>query len=240
MKRFWMLLLFILMTTAVACTGSVTSTSEPTIEPSPTAVVESPAEEDSMASAAVMPPEAMSEATSDHAMSEGDMSDTDEMNDTSSEPPAEEDTDPVTALAAWQTLPLTNARTGETFTLGDFSGQTVLIEPMATWCSNCRQQLLNVQQAQALLGEGDVVFVALSVETNISDAELASYADGQGFDWTFAVMSPEILQELANSFGRTVANPPSTPHFVIRPDGAVTELFTGIQSPEEIVSLING
>ncbi|KPK07150.1 MAG: hypothetical protein AMJ56_13680, partial [Anaerolineae bacterium SG8_19] len=40
---------------------------------------------------------------------------------------------------AWQQLTLTNARTGETFTLADFGGQTVFVEPMATWCSNCRR-----------------------------------------------------------------------------------------------------
>jgi hypothetical protein len=148
-------------------------------------------------------------------------------------------TDGSMALAAWQTLPLTNARTGESFTLGDFAGQTVFVEPMATWCSNCRQQLMSVQQARAGLSD-EVVFIALSVETNISDADLARYADGFGFDWTFAVMSPEILQELATTFGRTVANPPSTPHFVIRPDGSVSELITGIQSPADIAALVGG
>jgi thiol-disulfide isomerase/thioredoxin len=148
-------------------------------------------------------------------------------------------TDGSMTLAAWQTLPLTNARTGETFTLGDFAGRTVFVEPMATWCSNCRQQLMSVQQARAGLSD-EVVFIALSVETNISDADLARYADGFGFDWTFAVMSPEILQELAATFGRTVANPPSTPHFVIRSDGSVSDLITGVKSPDDIVALVTG
>ena len=65
----------------------------------------------------------------------------------------------------WRSLPLTDARTGETFTLGGLGG-TVYAEPMATWCSNCRQQLKNVQAARAQLGDG-VTFVALSVETNL-------------------------------------------------------------------------
>jgi hypothetical protein len=33
----------------------------------------------------------------------------------------------------WTKLPLTNAHTGETFTLANFAGKTVYIEPMATW-----------------------------------------------------------------------------------------------------------
>lgn len=58
--------------------------------------------------------------------------------------------------ADWRTLPLTDARTGDTFTL---AGQTVYVEPMATWCVNCRQQLGRVGEAKAQLdaqAEGEV------------------------------------------------------------------------------------
>ncbi len=142
---------------------------------------------------------------------------------------------PAVTLPVWQTLPLTNARTGESFTFADFAGQTVFVEPMATWCSNCRQQLGNVRSAREQLGE-NVIFVALSVETNISSADLAAYADTNGFEWHFAVMTPELLAELVNTFGRTISNPPSTPHFVIRSDGTVSALSTGIESASEIVA----
>lgn len=154
--------------------------------------------------------------------------------------------DPVQAVTApaapilaerptWQTLPLVNARTGETFTFASFAGRTVFVEPMATWCTNCRQQLGNVRSAREQLSD-EVVFVALSVETNISAADLAEYADDNGFDWYFAVLTPELLAELVTTFGRTVSNPPSTPHFVIRADGSATSLATGIKSAEQIVA----
>ena len=162
----------------------------------------------------------------------------DEAMDDDSEAMADEPSVDLSALPAWQTVALTNARTGESFTLADLNGQTVFVEPMATWCSNCRKQLQNVGDARATVGD-DAVFIALSLETNIDDAKLAEYAEQQGFDWTFAVMSEEILQLLADEFGRTIANAPSTPHFVIRPDGSFTELVTGIESPEEIVEQIN-
>jgi thiol-disulfide isomerase/thioredoxin len=141
-------------------------------------------------------------------------------------------------LPAWQTLPLTNARSGETFALADFGGKTVFVEPMATWCTNCRRQLGNVKDAYAQLSGEDVVFVALSVETNISSGDLASYADEAGFDWLFAVLSPEMLQALASEFGQTIANPPSTPHFVIQPDGTVFSFRTGIESTKQIIDQI--
>jgi hypothetical protein len=37
------------------------------------------------------------------------------------------------ASAGWQSIPLRNARTGETFTFADFAGRTVYVHPMARW-----------------------------------------------------------------------------------------------------------
>jgi thiol-disulfide isomerase/thioredoxin len=149
----------------------------------------------------------------------------------------EEATMPQVDLAPWQQVVLTNAQSGEQFTLGDFGGKTVFVEPMATWCTNCRIQLTNLSQAQAQLGN-DVILIALSVETTISDADLAAYQQRQGFDWTFAVMTPELLQLLVDEFGRVTANPPSTPHFLIRPDNSFTELVTGIDTADELLQMI--
>ena len=139
----------------------------------------------------------------------------------------------------WKNTVLTDVRSGETFTLADFAGKTVFVEPMATWCTNCRRQLLNVSQAKEQLGDSeDVVFIGLSVETNISDADLLDYTEQTGYFWTFAVVTPEMLISLADSFGQTITNPPSTPHFIIRPDGSTTELSTGFEGPDDIIENI--
>ncbi|MCU0479962.1 MAG: redoxin domain-containing protein [Anaerolineae bacterium] len=143
-----------------------------------------------------------------------------------------------TTIPTWQTLPIVNARTGETFTFADFAGKTVFVEPMATWCSNCRSQLRNVSNARAQLNNENVIFVALSVEAGLANDTLSDYAQDNGFDWHFAVVTPELLTELVAIFGRTVTNPPSTPHFIIRPDGTTTALKTGIESADDIVAQI--
>jgi hypothetical protein len=39
----------------------------------------------------------------------------------------------VSARPAWQSLPLVDARTGNTFTLAAFAGRTVFVHPMAKW-----------------------------------------------------------------------------------------------------------
>lgn len=150
-------------------------------------------------------------------------------------PPTAEEVVTTVDRPAWQTIALTDARTGETFTLADFAGKTVFVEPMATWCGNCRAQLNRVKQARTQLNADDYVFIALSLETNLSDDELAAYTEREGFDWTFAVMSMDLLGQLSDEFGRPIRSAPNTPHFVIRPDGTFTSLSTGAKSIEQIV-----
>jgi thiol-disulfide isomerase/thioredoxin len=235
MKKFNMITLALIsLLLLAACTAggetAVTTPNEPMVE-------EAAMEEDAMIaeSDAMMAEDSLDNmaetnemmAEDDHGddmMSDEEMADTDSMND-------------MADIPDWQAIELTDARTGETFTLASFSGKTVFVEPMATWCTNCRQQLGNVREARAQLGD-DVVFIGLSLETNLASADLAQYQSDQGFDWTFAVMTPEMLQGLADTFGRSITSAPSTPHFVIRPDGSYTDLVTGIDPVDQIVSQI--
>jgi len=136
---------------------------------------------------------------------------------------------------AWLDLPLTDARTGESFSLGSFAGKTVYVEPMATWWTTCPIQLDIVRDVRAQLDADRYVFVALSVETDLASDDLARYADQKNWPWMFAVMSPELLQQLSDTYGLTIANPPSTPHFVIDPDGSASDLSTGIHPAQDII-----
>jgi thiol-disulfide isomerase/thioredoxin len=139
-------------------------------------------------------------------------------------------------VPAWQTVALTNAVTGEQFTVADFAGKTIFVEPFATWCSNCRRQLGTVDSLRGQSGD-DTVFLALSVESNIGDEALANYASQTGYGLIFAAMPPEMLQLLVEEYGQTITNPPATPHFVVGPDGTSSELFTGFRSSAEIQEL---
>jgi hypothetical protein len=79
--------------------------------------------------------------------------------------------------------------------------------------------------------------LALSVETDLSPDDVAAYAADNGFtDVRFAVMSPELLAAFAETFGTTVANPPSTPKIVINADGVAGDLQTGPTADEDLVA----
>ncbi len=137
---------------------------------------------------------------------------------------------------AWANLPLVNAETGQTFTLADFAGKTVFVEPFATWCTNCRRQLPNVDSARQQVDPTQYVFVALSVAENVDNATLTQYATDNGWEFIYAAASMEITQGLVDSFGRSAITPPSTPHFIIRPDGSLTALGTGSHDATALVA----
>ena len=159
---------------------------------------------------------------------------------TTAEAPAATETETATEAPAADgeltALPLTNVATGETFTLADFSGQTVLVKPMATWCGKCKTNLQGVREATAELGEGDYEIVALSVEDSLPDEDLAKYATEEGFDFTFAVATPETMRALDAKFGQTALNPSIGSRFIISPDGEISELTTGKVEPAALVA----
>jgi pentapeptide MXKDX repeat protein len=147
--------------------------------------------------------------------------------------------DDVMVLPAWQTIALTDVD-GASFTLDDFHGTPVFVETFATWCPNCKKQLEDTNAAAEQLGD-QAVFIALSVETDLSSGDVAEYAADNGFDAVrFAVMTPEALAAFVDGLGQSAANPPSTPKVVIDPMGQAGELATGFESVKDIVAKVTG
>lgn len=124
--------------------------------------------------------------------------------------------------AAWQTATLTDVRTGETFTIADFAGKVVAIEPMAAWCVNCLRQQEAAVKALAALDSEDVVYISLGIDPTELPEDLAAYARERGFDWRFVLADRDLLRQLAGAFGDQVLSPPSTPKILVGRDGTVT------------------
>jgi hypothetical protein len=144
------------------------------------------------------------------------------------------------APPAWLTSELTDACSGETFTLADFSGKTLYVESMATWCGECYEQLTRVKQAaeQIPAGEQDeIVLVALSSEIGLPREDLAMYARDNDFPFIFAVLPEEMLKVMAADLGREIAIPPAMPYLIVAPDGTIGNLHTGGSSADELLTL---
>jgi len=133
------------------------------------------------------------------------------------------------------TIELVDVRTGEAFTLGQLASEKpVLVETMAVWCSTCLAQQREVVRAHGLT---DFHSVGIDVDPNERAAELADYAEREGFDWRFAMASGNLVRLLTGRFGFGVTNPPSTPTFVVTADGGLRALeFGHVRSAEELVA----
>lgn len=223
MRIFWMRFMLLAVLITAACAPSATTEpSTPLPPPPPTADFETPLPPTDD----VAPPTLGSTPTGESF---------------TPEPPPPAISAETANLPAWRTLPLTDVRTGESFTLADFSDKVVYVHPMALWCTTCRAHLRSMRDSvlPVLESPEDVVFVTLAIEPQTTSDALLQYADNESFNWTFAVVTPEMLTELVAYFGQSVAVPPSTPHFLIRPDGRDTGLLTGSPSPQQDLELIN-
>ena len=138
---------------------------------------------------------------------------------------------------AWQSLTLTDVE-GNEFTLNDFMGKPVFVENFATWCPTCRKQLGDTDTAAEELGD-EAVFIALSVETDLSDGDVAEYAADNGFTHIrFAVMTPEFLAAITDHYGNGAINAPSTPKYVIDNHGVAGDMKTGTESADAIIEAL--
>jgi thiol-disulfide isomerase/thioredoxin len=113
---------------------------------------------------------------------------------------------------------------GQTRTLADFKGKTVLVNLWATWCIPCRQEMPALDRLQADLGGKDFEVVAINVDTRNADKpkawlqengihNLAYYADPSG----------KVLQTLQKS-GHVVGLPTTV---VVGPAGCEMALLKG-------------
>ena len=147
--------------------------------------------------------------------------------------------DGMMELPAWFGASLTNIQTGDSFTIIDLKGKVVLVETMAIWCSNCRQQQGQVKALHEQLGmRDDFVSLGLDIDPNENADALKVYVDKNGFDWYYAVPPVDVSREIASLYGDQFLNPPSTPMLIIDRKGVAHPLPFGIKSADELMTAL--
>jgi cytochrome oxidase Cu insertion factor (SCO1/SenC/PrrC family) len=146
----------------------------------------------------------------------------------------------VTAtIPDWFDMELTDAQTGEIFTMNDYAGKVVLVETMAIWCPNCVVQGNEVRNLHKLLGNpDDLISISLDVDFNEDEASLKGYASGYGFDWHFAVAPLEVARALGNLYSAQYLNPPLSPMLIIDREGNVHQLEYGLKKAEALRKIV--
>lgn len=137
----------------------------------------------------------------------------------------------------WATTELTDVATGEPFTLASLAGRTLILEPMAIWCSTCFAQQGHVYDALEQLDAERVVYVVIDVDASETPDALRAYRERHGFTGRYVVASRDMARALVDEFGDLIVNPPSAPMVVIGVDGTVTLAPFGTKSSTEIVEL---
>jgi len=172
----------------------------------------------------------------DEMMAEDDMvSDTDEMVGAEDESMA----DDVMMGPDWFHTTLTNARTGEAFTISDFKGKVVLVETMAIWCSNCFKQQGEVYALHKLISDREnFVSLGIDIDPNENAEALKTYITDNGFTWLYTVAPTEVAREIGQLYGTQFLNPPSTPMLIIDRQGDVHPLPFGIKSAETLLEAL--
>ena len=141
----------------------------------------------------------------------------------------------TTTTPEWFDMELVDAQTGETFTMNDFAGKTVLVETMAIWCPTCIFQGNEVRKLHEALGHpDDLISVSLDVDYNEDQASLKEYVSEWGFDWHFAVAPLLVARALGNLYSAEYLNPPLSPMLIIDPDGNVHQLEYGKKDAETL------
>ena len=139
----------------------------------------------------------------------------------------------------WFDMKLTDARTGEVFTMNDYAGKVILIETMAIWCPNCVVQATQVKKLHEALGNpDDLISVSLDVDFNEDQASLKEYASDYGFDWHFAVAPLEVARALGNLYSAEYLNPPLSPMLIIDREGNVYQLEYGIKDATTLQKIV--
>jgi cytochrome oxidase Cu insertion factor (SCO1/SenC/PrrC family) len=226
-RKYTFLFLVVLMPILAACapiaSSGATMTSEPT---------EAMGHEDDMM---------------DTPMATNDMMDTTEMpGDMMGTPEATNDmmdaTEAIGGMVenpAWFGDTLTNAASGETFTISSFEGKVVLVENMAQWCPTCLQQQKQVLQLHQMLGDqAKLVSLALDVDPNEDAPSLKAYIEKNGFDWTYAIAPAELSSALSKDLGDQFLNPPSAPMFIIDSHGGIHPLPFGVKSADDLLAAL--
>lgn len=145
---------------------------------------------------------------------------------------------PMEAAATWLDIELTDAASGERFTLASLAGGVVAIEPMAVWCSNCKAQQDNVKQAYADIAAAGVTYISLGIDPGEDPAALARYAERRGYGWTFVQSSTEFSRALDDLFGPQVLSAPSTPLIVLDASGEVAFQDFGFHGPDQLLDIL--
>jgi len=133
----------------------------------------------------------------------------------------------------WLTTQLKDVNSGNSFTLNDFKGKTVLVESFAVWCPTCTKQQ-EILKGMRTSESDNIVHVSLDLDPNEDEAKVLQHAKNGGYDWNYAVSPTTMTQALLKEFGPSIGSAPSVPIILICEDQSFRLLGRGLKSAEKL------
>ena len=119
---------------------------------------------------------------------------------------------------------------GETVTLADFKGKTLVLNVWATWCPPCREEMPSLIATAPRLMKGDVAF--LGVDTTEAAPIVRAYSVAKGLPYPQAIDSDKSF---SNAYD--VQYFPTT--YVIDPQGVLRARYIDEIAPPELTALVD-
>ncbi len=129
---------------------------------------------------------------------------------------------------AWRSIPFQDIRTGETLTIGGFSGRPVILYAFTVSCPVCTRQQKEITALKTALGD-NVEVIGLDIDPGEDAETLKAHIAQNEFKGYYALSPIEMTQSLLDEFGPVVITPASAPVIAICPDGTARILDTGIK-----------
>lgn len=138
----------------------------------------------------------------------------------------------------WMDIVLTDAKSGEKFTIGQFKGKPILLESFAVWCPTCLVQQQKMNELREREGEA-IVHISLDTDPNEDVNKVRAHVNRNGFEWYFAVSPIELTNALIEDYGLGIVNAPAAPVLLICEDQTTRFLTRGVKSPDALLQEVN-
>jgi thiol-disulfide isomerase/thioredoxin len=136
----------------------------------------------------------------------------------------------ATPKDAWQSIPFTDVKTGNSQTLEDLSKKPVIIQAFTVTCPICTRQQEEINRLQEEQGVEPFTFVALDIDPSERDDAIRAHVERNGFRGIYAASPPDLTRALYDEFGPDIITPSSAPVILLCPGGQKTKLPAGIKS----------
>jgi cytochrome c-type biogenesis protein len=120
---------------------------------------------------------------------------------------------------------------GNEFSLSDHRGKVVILEFMATWCSDCKKMTKEMKEVYSHYGN-DVIMISLDIDKEETPELLESYANENGAKWIFAF--PKDINSILTTFN--VHEIPKS--LIIDEDGYTTFEIIGSHPSGELIKKV--